>query len=763
MKSRVLIISLTLLLLFAQAAEAAVLGDVSGSGITDMGAYTYFYNTVYNSDRGPQTEYYVEYTPNAEAVPVVVNGEAIWGKRNINEAVNYMEKNNMRPLIGVNADYFSFQTGIPMGHTIIDGEIASADISGQDAVGFRADGSGFIGWLDIETRLSNGENEIGIDFINKWCQAGFDAVYLITDKFGISTRTVSECVFVICTPEKGKLGIGKELKLTVDDVMTYDGSLEIPEGKMILLADTHTNAGQLEFLKSLKKGQELTITNVAADDDRWNDVENGLSSVGGRLLNNGEIGSGFEAGTAPRTAVGIKPDGNIIFYVLDGRQPEHSVGSAIVTLAERMKELGCVDALNLDGGGSTTIAGIFPGSDTAAVANSPSEGELRSVANFIFLKDSRMPTGTPWIINADMPANGKYLSGMTARINVNSVYDTHNYRMDKFKPVYSVENSESSNIEADKNGNITIAGSGNAKVTLSIGSAAKEVYLESVETPDDIKIYNSSDSREIAEIYTEANEELQLDLTAAAFLNGERIAASDELFKWEIEGDIGKITPDGLFTLADDVNKKGKIKVSVGGFTKEINVEIADYPKPVNPFADTVGHWAEETLSMLAYGGVIKGSEENGVLCFRPDSDMTRAEFASMLTNFLHTDLSEMSGETPIFTDKNDIPEWARKSVQAMSEAGIIQGRKNSDGTYSFAPNDRITRAEAMTVLSRIISSGNVSEVSFADSNLIPDWARDGVAVLVNAGVVNGYEDNTIRPNANVKRAEAAVMLSKLG
>ena len=64
-----------------------------------------------------------------------------------------------------------------------------------------------------------------------------------------------------------------------------------------------------------------------------------------------------------------------------------------------MVELGCVDALNLDGGGSTTISAWFTGKDNTMVVNSPSDGYLRSVANYIFLKDNRERTNIPWIIN----------------------------------------------------------------------------------------------------------------------------------------------------------------------------------------------------------------------------------------------------------------------------------------------------------------------------------------------------------------------------
>jgi hypothetical protein len=753
---------LFLMMSIATAAHAETLGTQTGGWDTDMGAYTYFHNVVFTSPSvGQQTEYYVEYQPNSEAVPVVVNGDSIWGRRNIEGAAQYMENNGMRPLIGINADYFSFQTGIPMGHTIIDGEIASKESEGQDAVGFRADGTGYIGWLDITTTLSDGIRSVDVMYINKWCQAGFDPIYLFTDKFGSSTKTESECIFVICTPESGKLKIGDKMLLKVDDVFTYDGEIAIPDGKIILAMDTSGVSEYYSFLSSLSVGQYVTITNEASDSE-WNTIENGMGSVGGRLISNGVVNSDFEAGAAPRTAVGIKADGNIIFYVLDGRQQGYSYGAQLSTLAKRMSELGCVDAINLDGGGSTTIAGVFPGSDVLTVVNHPSDGELRSVANFIFLKDNREPTGIPGVINLAAKENNNYLSGATEQIEAQSVYDTHNYRMDLLSDVwYTAENYNNGQSYVDENGLVYMSGTGTVKITVSSDYATAETYYNSFENPDEIKIYNESDGKEISEIYTEANEELQLNLGAAAYVNGERLISSDNQFKWEIEGDIGTITNDGIFTLTDSVNKSGRINVTAGNCTKSIAVYISDYPKPVNPFADTDGHWAETVLSMMAYRGVINGIEEDGKMVFKPDNDMTRSEFAVMISNYLGLDTSEYEAEPLIFDDSYDIPLWAENSIKAMYENGIIQGRSNYDGTLTFNPYDKITRAEAMTILGRIINSNADAELDFADKDDIPEWAAESISKLLSAGIVSGYSDNTILPNNNVKRAEAVNMMYK--
>ena len=212
-----------------------------------------------------------------------------------------MQENGLRPLAGINADYFSFKTGIPMGYTIADGEIISKEYGGQDAVGFRSDGTGFIKWLDIQTTVTDGEKSIDVMYINKWCQAGFDPVYLLTDKFGKTTKTQSECIFVICTPNEGRLHVDETMSLTVDDVFIYNGEIEIPEGKVVLLMDTSGVSEYYDFLSRLHAGQTLTVANQAVGDDgTWKTAENAVSSVGGRLVTNGVANSNFEAGAAPR-------------------------------------------------------------------------------------------------------------------------------------------------------------------------------------------------------------------------------------------------------------------------------------------------------------------------------------------------------------------------------------------------------------------------------------------------------------------------------
>ena len=762
MKRRIFAIVTMLALAMQTAAYASVLGEETGGWATDMGASTVFHkNTFMSSSVGQQTEVYIEYTPNADAKPIVVNGYSIWGTRNLKSAASYMSDSGKRPIAGINADYFSFTTGIPMGNTIVDGEIVSAENVGQDGVVFRSDGSAFIDWVDIKTTVSDGQRSVNVDCINKWYQAGYDPIFMLTDKFASSTHTSCECLFVVCTPIEGKLALGKTVTYQVNDSFVFNGDVEIPEGKVVFLIGTNGIPEHYEFLNNLQAGQTITVTNTSGDGntEKWADVEQLVSSVGGRIIKDGAVQDVTDRQAAPRTAVGVRADGSAVFYTLDGRQKGYSYGAQIATVGERLKELGCIDAINLDGGGSTSVGAVFPGSDEFLVMNSPSDGSLRSVANFLFIRDDRARTDIPWIINMnDTGISGNFLAGMVYKPEIASVYDTANYKIENPTFKYSIENRDGAKSTVDNEGVITFDGSGTVILSITGGEANETREYRVYETPEEIRVYNSEDWKEIEAIYTEANEELQLNLAAVPFAGGAELHTYDQLFDWSIEGDIGTINEEGIFTLADTANEKGKIIIRAGDCVKEIPVTIADYPR-FNPFWDTSGHWAENTISAMAEYGILKGMEENGGLYFHPDNNMTRAQFASMICNYLGLDLSKYEKMNISFADYSDIQPWAHGCVKAVYSEGLMTGRGGDSGTVMFAPEASITRAEAMTIIARMLDISGGAQVSFADGADIPTWAADGINALVSSGIVNGYEDGTIRPNNNVTRAEAAAMM----
>ncbi len=114
---------------------------------------------------------------------------------------------------------------------------------------------------------------------------------------------------------------------------------------------------------------------------------------GGKKVVSGD--SSFVTARHPRTAVGAIDRGRkLVLVVVDGRRPQASVGMSLDELAELMLQLGCEEALNLDGGGSSTLVLRNPDNGQLVTMNSPSDGKQRPVANVLGVTVKR-PTTAP--------------------------------------------------------------------------------------------------------------------------------------------------------------------------------------------------------------------------------------------------------------------------------------------------------------------------------------------------------------------------------
>jgi hypothetical protein len=135
--------------------------------------------------------------------------------------------------------------------------------------------------------------------------------------------------------------------------------------------------------------------------DRIPDDARQIVSGSDLMLANGR-NLGGPADLAPRTAAGVDRDGRtLVLLVVDGRRPDYSVGMNLTQLADEMMHKGCSDALNLDGGGSSTLAARDPASGDIKVVNSPSDGHdfffslsmARPVADVLGIFRTTRPAG----------------------------------------------------------------------------------------------------------------------------------------------------------------------------------------------------------------------------------------------------------------------------------------------------------------------------------------------------------------------------------
>lgn len=130
---------------------------------------------------------------------------------------------------------------------------------------------------------------------------------------------------------------------------------------------------------------------IRAGGSAIDDVKEAIS--GGNILVRNGVNVAPANKLNPRTAIGIKEDKTVVMFVVDGRQDPTSCGMDYPEVAEMMIALGCVDALELDGGGSSTLLAQHEGSSSLDCRNSPSYGYERKVSNSLLVCTSLQPTG----------------------------------------------------------------------------------------------------------------------------------------------------------------------------------------------------------------------------------------------------------------------------------------------------------------------------------------------------------------------------------
>lgn len=145
---------------------------------------------------------------------------------------------------------------------------------------------------------------------------------------------------------------------------------------------------------------------------------------------------------------------------------------------------------------------------------------------------------------------------------------------------------------------------------------------------------------------------------------------------------------------------------------------------------------------------------EDGLV--HPEANITRAEVATIFFRLLseQTRSQYMTRENS-FSDVNE-GDWYNTAISTMAAMGIVSGRPGN----VFDPNAYITRAEFSAIAARFDAHGNTTETSFVD--IYEHWAKKEINIAANNGWVLGYEDGTFKPDQNISRAEAMTMVNRV-
>lgn len=176
--------------------------------------------------------------------------------------------------------------------------------------------------------------------------------------------------------------------MMIDSEVYFDHSVGFPT-VLIIHKDTN-DAGEPRPADIPKV--EMRNVNTSADLNGWEDQVIPVSS--GFIVKDGvNTQAVSHTAGAPRSVVGIKPDGTVVIMMNDGRQDPYSIGMQTYELAEVMISLGCSYAVNCDGGGSSTFLSQRPGTTGLAINCSPSDGALRENTSGVLIISTAPATG----------------------------------------------------------------------------------------------------------------------------------------------------------------------------------------------------------------------------------------------------------------------------------------------------------------------------------------------------------------------------------
>jgi len=288
----------------------------------------------------------------------------------LSEQIRQLPRELGKPAAGVNGDFFVIRQdpyrGDPLGLQIVRGELISAPTD----ISFWIDpkGNPHIGELVCGFRVTGPD---GLDMpIGLNQQRLDDTAVLYTPTLGPSTRTTTGRELVLEKVDEGfwlPLRAGVEYKARVREINDKADTPLTPEIMVLSIGP--------ELLKSqpaMKEGAVVTLTMATRPDLKG--VE---TALGGRpiLLTKGKAPEKWpNLARHPRTVLGWN-ERSFYMVVVDGRQEGLSMGMTYPELAEMMLRFGCTEAVNIDGGGSSTF---WLG---GKIMNSPSDGRERSIAN----------------------------------------------------------------------------------------------------------------------------------------------------------------------------------------------------------------------------------------------------------------------------------------------------------------------------------------------------------------------------------------------
>ena len=397
MKKIITALALTLLLTMTMGISAVAFS----SGVLNSPNYSYDNNGLKyveksTTDNGYSEKiFYGEYNstaPDAEyewVLHKITNDSGTVLSTVMDIAKNYENATGRKVMLATNGDFFV--EGEPVDSYVVDGEVVKmGTYTNKNSFGFDNEGTVAIGRMTVVEPMlkvfdADGNSTLlKIDNINSPPSEGEISIYTNAGTYNFSNVGVTQ-VKTDSTNFNSYPVLGTEYTTTTKGVRSGDFSFTLRSGRYIIVY----TAAHEDIFKTYSYGREIDMIGTPAGN-----YEGCKWVIGGYdvLVNNGVVGTSFHTDNSgnvnrARTFIGSKADGTIFVCVVD--ETNGSSGITVSKEAELAKALGAQYALELDGGGSSTM--IVRINDTLTLRNKPSDGSMRRVANAVLLVEKEKP------------------------------------------------------------------------------------------------------------------------------------------------------------------------------------------------------------------------------------------------------------------------------------------------------------------------------------------------------------------------------------
>lgn len=742
-----LLLSLSLLLPQTAAANAGTSKLVSARQLSDNLTYI---NTISDHETlGREESFALELVPGGSVYPITVQGDTtLYGTGTISWAITQARQQGYNVLAGINSDFYSILTGVPLGISIENGIYRSSP-EDEPALVFTGGRAGLVENPSVTITLDNRSSGAStqVTKYNKWRVNG-NGLYLFSSDFStVSSRTSGPGWAVKLRILEGQMTVSCTMRLEVAEAVRLDGACPLEEGYLVLTADD--SSGLESVFQSFSPGDAVTLTTRCDSEElkaaQW------ATGCGDILVRDGQI-TDTESwvmpaiGSAPRTAVGVRADGTVLYYLVDGRRRGHSLGLSLTDLAQELIDQGCVWAVNLDGGGSSAMSVRSPGDSLCSIVNNPSDGRARSCASYILLVTDDPGDGIP--AGLALKTDGSaVLAGSTLPLGEALAYDSGLNPVELDLSDLTVQSLSGLGTVEDL---VYTAGAFTGTDTLLLYSPSNNLSgTAQVHVVEELTELTVSVDGEAAGEQLNLYVDSQVQLGAAGTYWSRQALWGDLGPVYSLEGDIGEITPSGLFT-AGLAAGTGTISVTAGGMVQTIPVTLRHSYTDVSP-----EDWSYEAIRYCYDAGIASGVSSTR---FGKEATILRGDFMLMLYRAVGSPAVTMDCT---FTDVSPDDYYATAIAWAQ-ETQIAAGI----GGGQFGARQTITRQDAFTIVSKALPLlGVTCEPGidttldrYVDKGLTASYAVVPTATLVEQYIITGGSEY-LNPTGDMTREQMASVL----